>query len=150
MTEKDFGAEQIVKRYSLYSGVAGLVPVPLVDIAAITGVQLKMLSELAKNYGVPFYQEQGKAIVSALLGSIIPTKLGFGAAGSLLKGLPVVGPVLGIFTTSIFGGAATWAVGKVFIQHFASGGTFLDFDPDKVRSYFQSEYDKARASKIVA
>ena len=144
MTEKDFNAEQIVKRYSLYSGVAGLIPVPLVDIAAITGVQLKMVSDLAKAYGVPFYEDQGKAIVSALLGSVIPTRLGFGAAGSFLKAVPVVGPVLGIFTTSIFGSAATWAVGKVFIQHFASGGTFLDFDPDKVRAYFKSEYEQAK------
>ena len=32
-------------------------------------------------------------------------------------------------------------MGKVFIQHFESGGTFLDFDPDKVRSYFSKNAD---------
>jgi hypothetical protein len=44
-----------------------------------------------------------------------------------------------------FGAAATYAVGQVFIQHFESGGTFLDFDPDKVREHFRQEFDRARA-----
>jgi len=32
-----------------------------------------------------------------------------------------------------FSGAYAWALGKVFIQHFQSGGTFLDFDAEKVK-----------------
>ena len=30
------------------------------------------------------------------------------------------------------------SVGRVFIQHFASGGTFLDFDPESVRKHFST------------
>jgi hypothetical protein len=43
--------------------------------------------------------------------------------------------------------AFTYAVGKVFVQHFASGGTFLDFDPKKVREHFAREFEEG---KIVA
>ena len=36
-------------------------------------------------------------------------------------------------------GASTWAMGKVFTQHFATGGTLLDFDPDTMREHFKTE-----------
>jgi hypothetical protein len=40
--------------------------------------------------------------------------------------------------------AFTYAVGKVFLQHFASGGTFLDFDPKTVREYFAKMFDEGK------
>jgi len=36
----------------------------------------------------------------------------------------------------------------VFVQHFESGGTFLDLDPDKVKSYFSEQF--AKGKKVVA
>jgi hypothetical protein len=47
-----------------------------------------------------------------------------------------------------FNAAFTYAVGKVFQQHFASGGTFLTFDPEKVKGYFASQYNKVRGKKV--
>jgi len=44
-----------------------------------------------------------------------------------------------------FGAGMSWAVGRIFMQHFASGGTFLDFDPDKVRAFFKSGKTAAAA-----
>ena len=139
MSAQELAAMQVVKRHSLYSAGAGLIPVPWLDLAAVTGIQLKMLNDLSKLYAVPFSEERGKSIVSALLGGYVPTKAGYGAAGSFIKGIPGVGGLLGIFVVPGFAAGSTWAVGKVFIQHFASGGTFLDFDPDKVREHFSSE-----------
>ena len=43
-------------------------------------------------------------------------------------------------STAVFAGASTYAVGKVFTEHFASGGTFLTFDPEKVRKYYEQEF----------
>ena len=40
--------------------------------------------------------------------------------------------------------AFTYAVGKVLVQHFASGGTFLDFDPKKVREYFARQFEEGK------
>jgi hypothetical protein len=40
--------------------------------------------------------------------------------------------------------ASTVAVGRVFLQHFEAGGTLLDFDPEKMKSYFEAEFNKAR------
>lgn len=146
MTEKEIGAMHVVNKYSLYAGGLGLVPVPVFDLAAIAAVQLVMVKKLARQYDVPMRGDRGKAAISALLGSIVPTGLGYSVAGVLVRNVPVVGGVLGMFTTGGFASASTYAVGRVFIQHFESGGTFLDFDPDKVRAHFEAEFKKAQTA----
>jgi hypothetical protein len=45
---RDERASQLVDRLSLWSGAAGFIPVPLVDIAAAWGVQLHMLRRLSE------------------------------------------------------------------------------------------------------
>ncbi len=57
-------------------------------------------------------------------------------AASAAKAVPVIGQTAGVIAMPIVSGAATYAMGKVFIQHFASGGTFLTFNPEKVRNYY--------------
>jgi uncharacterized protein (DUF697 family) len=145
MLGKEFGAMQLANRYVLYSAAAGLVPVPVFDLAAIAAVQVRMVGQLAKYYGLPGSTDRGKALVSALIGGAVPTTLGYGMVGSLVRRVPVVGPIVGLVTVPAFASASTYAVARVFIQHFESGGTFLDFDPEKVREYYQSELQSASA-----
>lgn len=128
----------------VYTAVGfGLVPIPLVDVVALIGIQLNMVRRLANLYGVTFQKDIGKSIVSSLLGSLIPVA-GAGPLASLLKMIPVIGYSTAVLSVSMFGGASTYAVGKVFMQHFASGGTFLDLDPAKVREHFRHEYEEGK------
>ncbi|MFH0733035.1 MAG: DUF697 domain-containing protein [bacterium] len=144
MEEKELTAKKIVKNYMWWSMGAGLIPVPLVDLAAVSGVQLKMLKDMTDIYGIKFSENKGKSIVSALLGSIVPNSLAFGSMGSLLKLVPFIGPVLGGLSMSLFSGAATYAIGKIFIQHFEAGGTFLDFNPILVKEYFHKLFEEGK------
>jgi hypothetical protein len=41
-------------------------------------------------------------------------------------------------------GAYSWALGNTFIQHFESGGTFLNFDSDKVKGYFHAQLEEGK------
>lgn len=140
-------ANDLVKKWMWWTMGAGLIPVPFVDLAAVSGVQLKMLSDLSKLYDVRFSENKGKAIISALLGSVVPNSLAAGGIGSMLKMIPLVGTIIGGVSMSLFSGAATYAIGKSFIQHFESGGTFLDFDPVKVKEYFNTQFEEG---KVVA
>lgn len=144
MEERELAAKKIVKNYMWWSMGAGLIPVPFVDLAAVSGVQLKMLKDMAEIYEIKFAENKGKSIVSALLGSIVPNSLSAGNMGSLLKMIPLVGPVLGGLSMSIFSGGATYAIGKIFIQHFEAGGTFLDFNPAAVKEYFHKLYEEGK------
>jgi len=139
MSEHDQQAQEIVKKYSTYAAGAGLIPIPTLDMAAIAAVELKMLADLAKVYSVPFENDRVRPIVASIIGAYVASNLGAGAGGSLLKGIPVFGQVLGTLAVPVFASGMTFAIGKVFIQHFASGGTFLDFNPEKVREFFKTQ-----------
>ena len=144
MTEKQQSAIQTVKRYMWLSGVAGLVPIPLADLVAVSGVQLRMLAEVSKIYDVPFHASRGKMVVGSLMGYVLPRALSFGLIGSLIKGIPLVGTLAGEPAMALFSAAYAWALGTVFIQHFESGGTFLNFDPGAVKEYFRAQFEQGK------
>ncbi|MCJ8271949.1 MAG: DUF697 domain-containing protein [Psychrosphaera sp.] len=132
-------AAKIVNNYVKGAVAVGLVPIPLVDLVAISGIQLKMLHAIAGVYDYTFSQNQGKSLIASLLGSVIPLSLK-NTLFSLVKSIPVVGQTIGVIAIPVLGGAATYAIGQVFIQHFESGGTLLDFDPDKVRDFYHEQF----------
>ncbi len=125
---RDELAAKLVDRFALYSGAAGLIPVPFVDLACVGGVQLQMLRRLSEIYGVPFSENLGKSLVAGFAGTAVPATTAAAAAGSALKTVPVIGTGVGALTMSAGSAGATYLIGKFFIQHFASGGTLLDFD----------------------
>ena len=90
-----------------------------------------------------------KSIVSSLIGGVASTNLGYGSLG-MFKALPLIGPAMAIATLPLFASAITYAIGKVFIQHFESGGTFLDFEPERVKGYFQQQFGKGKAAAAAA
>jgi uncharacterized protein (DUF697 family) len=126
-------AEQSLKYYGKWAAAAGLIPVPVADLAAVTGIQLKMLADVSKIYGVPFKGDLGKSTLGALAGALLPAKLGYGGIGSLIKSVPIVGSIAGVATMPAFNYGATIAIGRVFAKHFASGGTLLDFSANAVK-----------------
>ncbi len=137
-------ATAVVKRLSLWSGAAGLIPIPLVDLAAVGGVQIEMLRRISKIYGVPFSENSGKALIAGIAGSMIPASSGVGAT-SLIKGIPGIGTAVSLLTMPTLSIGATYAIGMAFIQHFATGGTLLDFNPPDYREFLKAETGKGRS-----
>jgi len=143
--ERDEAASRLVDRFSLWSGAAGLIPIPIVDMAAVGGVQLQMLRRLSEIYGVPFSENRGKSIIASLAGAVIPASTATTTAvgvGSMVKSFPGVGTAIGALTMPVFSAGATYVIGKVFIQHFASGGTLLDFNPPDYREFIKDQKEK--------
>lgn len=143
--QRDQLASELVDRLSLWSGAAGLLPIPLVDVAAVGGVQLYMLRRLSEIYDVPFSDNLGKSVIAGLAGSLLPASAATTttmAVGSMLKALPGIGWTIGALTMPAFSAGATYIIGKVFIQHFASGGTLLDFNPPDYREFIKAQKEK--------
>jgi hypothetical protein len=65
-------ASELVDRLSLWAGASGFIPVPIVDMAAVGGVQLYMLRRLSEIYEIPFSENLGKSILTILAGAVIP------------------------------------------------------------------------------
>src|SRR6185503_20475302 len=147
MTEeqREEAASQLVDRFSLWSGAAGLIPVPLIDVVAVGGVQLQMLRKLSEIYGVPFTDNRGKSVIASCAGAIISASTATTTAmtfGSLIKGIPGIGSAIGALTMPVYSAGVTYVIGKVFMKHFASGGTLLDFDPPDYREFIKQQQAK--------
>ena len=61
--------------------------------------------------------------------------------GSLIKGVPGIGSVVGALTMPVYSAGATYVIGRVFMKHFASGGTLLDFNPPDYREFLKGQKD---------
>ena len=135
--ERKARALKLVERFSLWSGVAGLLPVPVVDLAAVAALQIQMLRRLSQIYDIPFSKNRGKAIIASFAGTMIPATTGLGMA-SMIKSVPVAGTAIGAMTTPALSVGATYVIGRAFIEHFASGGTLLDFEPPDYQEFIKT------------
>ena len=138
--ERKTRARKLVERFALWSAVAGMLPVPAVDVAAVGAVQIQMLRRISQIYDVPFSKNRGKAIIASLAGTMIPVSAGLGMA-STIKSVPIAGSAIGAITTPALAMAATYVIGMAFIEHFSRGGTLLDFEPPDYREYIKAEMD---------
>ncbi len=138
--ERRKALDQLIRNYVMWSMGAGLLPLPLLDIAAVTALQVDLIKRISDKYRQPASETQVKAWVGALAGST-----GARLAADALKFIPVVGTIVGGVAQSALSGATTYALGKVFVKHFESGGTYLNFDPATFKEYFKESYEKGRA-----
>jgi uncharacterized protein (DUF697 family) len=125
---------RLAKSYAGWAATAGLVPLPLLDVAGLMTTQLAMLRSLTKLYGVPFDRERAKVVLSAAAGSVAPQGVASVAGLSGLKALPGWGGLLGITVMPALAVASTRAVADWFIDHLAAGGTLADADPRPQRA----------------
>ena len=133
-------AQSIVRSHVLWAMGGGLIPIPLVDFAAVTAIQLEMLQQLADLYGVDYSKSNGKTFVSALTGTTV-ARLG----ASFLKAIPGVGTVLGGASMSLASGASTYAVGQVAIDHFANSGNLSNFVEDQLKKAYEDAFQKGKS-----
>lgn len=136
-------AEQTIRRHMLAALGAGLVPLPWLDAAALAGLQLNLVRRLAEIHGAEFSTQRGKAAIAGLSGGGLSAYLSVGLAG-LAKSLPGPGWVAGAGSVALLGAASTYAVGKVFVQHFETGDTLLAFDPERMRVYYAEQYAQGK------
>lgn len=132
-------AYRTVKNYMISAMAVSLIPLPLVDMVAVTAIQIKTIHSIAKQYEVPFSQNLVRSLLLSLLGGTLTL-----TTTVIARSLPVIGQATGVISAMMVGGATTYAVGKIFIEHFESGGTLLDFDPEKMRAYFQALYEEGK------
>ena len=139
-TEKDKHADTIIRNHIIWSMGAGLIPVPIVDFFAVSGIQLDMIRQLCKLYDQDFKESEGKAIITSLTGSGL-ARMG---AKAMIKFIPGIGSVIGGVTMAVLAGASSFALGEVFKKHFETGGTFLDFDAKRIKKMYNEKFEKGK------
>ena len=139
--------DKIIYRHVMWVTLGSGFPVPLLDVAVVLTVQLRMVRELCDHYGVPFSKYRGKSLLIALMSGCATEGVSKGAfASTVLNSIPMVNAFttfLRVYLPFKFGivvaGASTYAVGRIFAQHFAEGGD-LDAETAKLKSYVKEQY----------
>jgi uncharacterized protein (DUF697 family) len=123
-------ARAIVERHATYSAVGGILPLPIVSVAGITAIIVRMVKMLSNLYGVPFERDRARAIVAGLVGGATPTGFAVVTTSTLFFVVPS-GALIGTVVSAVSAVACTRSIGRVFIEHFESGATLNNFRAPK-------------------
>lgn len=143
--DREQAAHKIIKKYSAIAVSASFIPVPLLDIATLAGIQLKAIQEISKLHGHELKENAGKSAVTTAIAALSASPVARVGA-SLLKVVPVLGGALSVATFPAYAAASTYAIGHLYHKHFTEGGTVLDFDPKNAKESYKKLMSKYKSS----
>jgi len=108
------------------AGGAGFVPVPILDLALVIGVQAVMLSSLCAAWCLPIKKFPLKSL-QLFIGPALATGLAM-LKGTILKFVPVVGSAPGTILNSVLGAALTAVFGVAYTIAFAQITSTYSFE----------------------
>jgi uncharacterized protein (DUF697 family) len=130
------GAMRIVRRYTMISAAAGVLTVPVLDVAALGAVHIALIKEITEYYGAEFSEHTARNILIAIGVSLVPGSIGSILSRKALQILPFVTPGLGLATMSAFSAGLSYSLGAAFVRHYESGGTLGGFNLDRLHGPF--------------
>ena len=148
LSDKNFRrlyADRTVHHWCQWATVAGLVPIPVVDILSVSATQAKMVHTLCQIYDKRFEREALSSIISGLVGGSLTGLVSASLALTLIKNIPVVGSTLSTLTLPAVAYGATYALGAVLIQHFESDREMTELSVKEVEQYFLDQFEKGKA-----
>lgn len=138
-------ADAIIKQNVIRSMALGLIPVPILDIVALTHAQFSMTDDLLKLYKVS-HSKIGRSVLRSFVVGVLPIAT-LTSVGSLFKAVPGIGSLIGSSSVSVSSGALTYTIGKILVQHFEKGGTFENFNLIEAKKRFKEDF--SQNTKIV-
>jgi uncharacterized protein (DUF697 family) len=139
---QDFHARQalpFIVAYSTLAGSAGALPLPVVDLVLVSGIQSRMVYRLARLYGQPLSAKRFLELASTMgLGMLLRQ-----GSRMLVKYIPYVGSILGTVASSALAGASTFALGKAFCYYYRAVHEGHVPRPEELRRYYREELTRA-------
>ncbi len=133
-------ADQAIDSHVLWAMGAGAIPLPILDVAAVTAIQLNLCKELCMIYQSDYNEAYAKNIISALAGASL-AKIG----ASFIKAIPIVGAFLGSMPMVILAGASTYAMGQVFKKHLEIGGFLSSFSFENAQNIYSDAFERGKS-----
>lgn len=118
-------AHAVVRRHKLFAAMGGLFPLPAINIAGVTAINMRMVKQLSDLYALPFRRDRTRSMIIGLMGGAVPTGLGFATASTLAFAVPG-SALVGLAVSALSAGALTEGIGRVFVEHFESVTTARD------------------------
>ena len=121
---KDAEAKKLIRYYAACTAGAGLLSPPVLDLAAVTAVQLRMVRRLATVYGKDFDQESGRTLVATLSAALAPALVSGSVVSLAVRflGTGVLGKIVDGATLPSLNFGVTMLVGNYYQSHFKKPG----------------------------
>jgi small GTP-binding protein len=106
-------AQKLVRSASMVALVAGLEPIPLIDIPILLGNQVRMVMRIAALYNEPLSGGPTRELIATVAGGLVFRYIAEEAA----KAVPFGGDLL----AGAIAAAGTWSLGQVAVEYFDGG-----------------------------
>lgn len=123
---RKLAARRVIRQSLSAAAVLGLEPVPLLAIPLLVAVQIRMLLRLGTIYGEPVNARRARELLTAIAGGVVIRY----ATQEIAKLLPIAGWVIAAAVAA----SGTWALGRVAILYFESGG---QLSPEQMRGMYR-------------
>ena len=136
-SNKDAQADAIIKRYALFGTATGLIPTFGLDVAVLTGVQVKMIKDLANVYEYDVDDQMIRMTittgVTALAGRLVT-----GVLSSITRAFSPLKFLIGGATQAALSGFMTAEVGKIYQARLSSGQNPSDITVSEIVNHIVS------------
>lgn len=138
LRNKAAACDAVIQVAARNASIAGAVPIPGADLAAVTAIQVKLIRDIAEVFEAPVDREVALFIIGEVLSGGMRGFVRWGAnalkAAGWIPGTQVVeAAILGV--SAMIAGATTYGVGKAAVVFFQSGRSA---DVTRLRETFDS------------
>jgi len=134
--ERDEAVREVIAVCSMAASAVTIQPLPLLDAALITPIQIAMVQAIGRIHGHELDHKSVLEILTTLGASIVAQNAMMAAAKCI--------PILGWLMTLSMAYALTHAIGEVSDHYFRHG---RGVSPDRLRAMFRKAYREKRAEK---
>ena len=113
LNKKEERANNRIKYYALVAAGIGASPIPMSDAILLTGLQVKMASDIFSFYGLDAKMSD---TIKNIIGGRVISMLGKTVAGNLLKLIPGFGQTAGAVINAGVASSITYALGYALVQ----------------------------------
>jgi uncharacterized protein (DUF697 family) len=137
--ERSEAVRDVINACSIAGAAVAIQPIPLVDVALLSPIQIAMVQGIARIYG---HSLDKKAVIEILstFGASLVAQSAIMAAAKLV-------PFLGWAISASMAYALTYAVGEVSDHYFKNG---RGVSSDELKSMFNRVYEQKKAEKQAA
>ena len=121
-------------------------PIPVADLLVAAGVDVAMVRQLSKLYGLPMGRAEAARLAATIMAQLALLMGAVWSVNLLSSALKTVSVGLSTSVTAVGQGSlayyATYLVGKIATQYFKSGYSWGDDGPKKVAQQIVRELDR--------
>lgn len=136
-------ADALIKRYALFGTATGLIPTFGLDVAVLTGIQVKMIKDLADVYEYNVDDQMIRMTITTGV-TTLAGRLVTGVMTSLTKAFSPLKFLIGGATQAALSGFMTAEIGKIYQARLSSGQNPSDITVSEIVNHIVAQVQEGK------